>query len=287
MKAFKCEIIAMFKIGEFSKISQVSIRSLRHYDEIGLLRPAQIDPFTGYRFYSADQLSRLNRIIALKELGLSLEEVGQVLNDNLSAREIRGMLRLKEAELRQRVREEQLRLIRVESRLKQIESEGSLPRFETILKKVPSKRVLSSRQIAPTLAEMGDLLYRAHYSVRDQVRDSGPGIAIFYDEMFDECDLDWELGFSVSDSYNGCITIDGKQTFAVSELPEVELMACTIYEGSYIGLHIGYSALGKWIEQNGYRITGPNREVFLHISPERPEAHITEIQFPVEPREKH
>src|SRR5215207_8156819 len=78
----------MFKIGEFSKVSQVSIRSLRHYDEIGLLRPAHTDAFTGYRFYTADQLSRLNRIIALKELGLSLEEVGHVLNDKVSARQI-------------------------------------------------------------------------------------------------------------------------------------------------------------------------------------------------------
>jgi DNA-binding transcriptional MerR regulator len=273
----------MFKIGEFSKISQVSIRSLRHYDEIGLLRPAYTDAFTGYRFYTADQLPRLNRIIALKELGLSLEEVGHVLNDNVSAREIRGMLRLKEAELRQRVREEQMRLVRVESRLRQIEEEGSMPRFEIILKKVLPKRVLSSRQVAPTLQEMGDLLYRAYFTMRQQVRDSGPGIAVFYDEMFDECDLDWELGFSVSDGYEGNVTVDNRQVFTVGELPRVDTMACTISEGSYIGLHLGYSALGRWIETNGYRITGPNREVFLHISPERPEAHITEIQFPVQP----
>ena len=272
----------MFKIGEFSKVSQVSIRSLRHYDEIGLLRPAHTDAFTGYRFYTADQLSRLNRIIALKELGLSLEEVGHVLNDKVSAREIRGMLRLKEAELRQRVREEQMRLVRVESRLRQIEEEGSMPRFEIILKKVPPKRVLSSRQVAPSLQEMGDLLYRAYFTMRQQVRDSGPGIAVFYDEMFDECNLDWELGFSISDSYEGNVTVDNRQVFTVSELPEVNMMACTIYEGSYIGLHLGYSALGRWIDANGYRITGPNREIFLHISPERPEAHITEIQFPVE-----
>jgi DNA-binding transcriptional MerR regulator len=65
----------MFKIGDFSKISQVSIRSLRHYDEIGLFKPAHTDPFTGYRYYSADQLPRLNRIIALRTLGLSLEEI--------------------------------------------------------------------------------------------------------------------------------------------------------------------------------------------------------------------
>ena len=92
----------MFKIGDFSKISQVSMRMLRHYDEIGLLKPAHVDPFTGYRSYSADQLPRLNRILALRDLGLSLEEIGRVLDDDLPASELRGMLRLKQAELRQR-----------------------------------------------------------------------------------------------------------------------------------------------------------------------------------------
>ena len=88
----------MFRIGEFSKLSQVPVKTLRYYDEIGLLRPAKVDDFTGYRYYSADQLPRLNRILALKDLDLSLAQIGELLDGDLPAEQMRGMLRLKQAE---------------------------------------------------------------------------------------------------------------------------------------------------------------------------------------------
>ena len=78
----------MLKIGDFSKFSRVSIKTLRYYDEIGLLKPAEVDKFTGYRYYSVDQLSRLNRIMGLKDLGLSLEEINQLLAGNPSAEKV-------------------------------------------------------------------------------------------------------------------------------------------------------------------------------------------------------
>ena len=94
----------MFKIGEFSRISRVPTKTLRYYDEIGLFTPARVDASNGYRLYSADQLPRLNRILVLKEMGLSLTEIGRLLDESLSPEELRGMFRLKEAELRQQVR---------------------------------------------------------------------------------------------------------------------------------------------------------------------------------------
>ncbi len=100
----------MFKIGDFSKLSQVSVKALRYYDELGLLKPVEVDRFTGYRYYSADQLPRLNRILALKDLGLTLDEIGALLDDELPAAQIRGMLRLKQVEARERVEEERARL---------------------------------------------------------------------------------------------------------------------------------------------------------------------------------
>ena len=103
----------MFRIGEFSQIARVSGRLLRYYDSIGLLRPQRIDPETGYRYYSAGQLQQLNRILALKELGLSLDQVARMLDDKVSATEIRGMLALKKAELEQSLAEEAARLRQV------------------------------------------------------------------------------------------------------------------------------------------------------------------------------
>jgi DNA-binding transcriptional MerR regulator len=107
---------SMFKIGDFSKLSRVSVKTLRYYDEVGLLKPIQIDRFTGYRFYSVDQLPRLNRILALKDLGFSLEQIGRLLDEELPPSELRGMLRLKQGELQQQVDEQQSRLARVEAR---------------------------------------------------------------------------------------------------------------------------------------------------------------------------
>jgi DNA-binding transcriptional MerR regulator len=89
----------MFTIGDFARHGRVSARMLRHYDAIGLLRPARTDPFSGYRHYAAAQLAQLNRIIALKDLGFTLQQVQEILEDRVSTEELRGMLTLRQAEL--------------------------------------------------------------------------------------------------------------------------------------------------------------------------------------------
>ncbi len=271
----------MFKIGDFSRISQVSIRSLRHYDAIGLFKPEYTDRFTGYRYYSAAQLPRLNRIIALKELGLSLEQVTQLVDEALPASEMRGMLRLKQAELRQHIADEETRLLRVETRLKQIEQEGALPLYEPLIKPVEPQTILSIRTVSFDLAAMGELLSTAYESARRQVRDVGEGIAIFYDGYFDDHQTDWEIGFAVPEAFYGTVRFDDERALTRHTLPAVEQMACVVHQGSYVGLHLVYGALGAWIEQNGYTLKGDIREVFLHIDLEQPEASVTEIQYPV------
>src|SRR5688500_4889477 len=129
----------MFSIGEFARFAGVSVRTVRYYDEVGLLPPVAVDPTTGYRSYGADQLARIHRIVALKELGLSLRQL-QPLLDDLDQAELRGMLQLKRAELEDRVAEEQERLARVERHLRAIEQENEMPP-DVILKSVPELRV--------------------------------------------------------------------------------------------------------------------------------------------------
>src|SRR5512139_339897 len=146
----------MFKIGDFSKLAQVSVKTLRYYGELGLLRPAWIDRFTGYRYYTAEQLPRLNRILALKDLGFSLEQIRRLLQDDLQASELRGMMRLKQAELERQLQVEQARLERIEARLGQIEREGALPAYEVILKSVPPLQVAGIRQVIPGFRQLPD-----------------------------------------------------------------------------------------------------------------------------------
>src|SRR5688572_28513677 len=112
----------MFKIGEFSKIAQVSGRLLRYYDEIGLLKPQHIDKWTGYRYYTANQLPRLNRILALKELGLSLDQIQQLLDEDIGTDEIRKLYLERKAQLEQSLRDELVRLQQVQLRLNQLDS---------------------------------------------------------------------------------------------------------------------------------------------------------------------
>src|SRR5215210_6960752 len=152
----------MFKIGDFSKLSCVSVKTLRYYDELGLLKPAHVDHFTGYRFYSADQLPQLNRILALKDLGFSLEQAMRLLEGALVPTQMREILLMKQAELHQRVQDEQLRLARVEARLRLIEQEDTMPEYDVVLKRTEAKTVASARKVAPTFGEIHEFEREVH-----------------------------------------------------------------------------------------------------------------------------
>jgi DNA-binding transcriptional MerR regulator len=114
-------MMIMLKIGEFSQLAQVTVKTLHHYDEIGLLKPAHIDTFTKYRYYTLEQLPRVHRIMALKDLGLSLEQISLMLREEMPNDQIRGMLRLKQAEAQQQMRDVQQQLALIEFRLHMIE----------------------------------------------------------------------------------------------------------------------------------------------------------------------
>lgn len=130
----------MFRIGDFSQLGHVSVRTLRHYDELGLLKPAEVDPLTDYRYYTIEQLSRLNRIVALKDLSFSLKEIRSLLEKDVSLGDLRRMLEHKQAELTQQLQTESARLARLQVRLKHVELEDAPLGFDVTLKQVPPSR---------------------------------------------------------------------------------------------------------------------------------------------------
>src|SRR5206468_5237633 len=138
----------MFSIGDFARLGRVSVRMLRHYDAIGLLRPATVDPASGYRFYRADQLRRLNRVVALKDLGFTLQQVQAILDDQVSVAELRGMLRLRRAELAGQLAADGDRLAGVEARLRMIETEGRMDTEDVVLAEVAPVRVAELTAVA-------------------------------------------------------------------------------------------------------------------------------------------
>jgi DNA-binding transcriptional MerR regulator len=269
----------VFKIGEFSKLSQVTVKTLRYYDRIGLLKPARVDRFTSYRYYSADQLPRLNRILALKDLGLSLEQISRLLEEDLSADQLRGMLRLKQAQIQQQVGEEQARLARVAARLRQIEREGKMPTQEIVIKKVEPLQVAALRDTIPAYDAQGPLWEElVAFMMQHVVKSAGPCLTIYYDPEHRERDVDVEVCEPVDTS------LPDHPRIKVRELPAVEMMASVIHEGSYDNFNETYTALLTWIEANNYRIVGPNREIYLRGQEHGgdPETYVTEVQFPVE-----
>jgi len=267
----------MFRIGEFSKLSQVSVKTLRYYDQIGLLQSAEVDRFTSYRYYSTDQLHRLNRILALKDLGLSLEQINQVLDHDLSPDELRGMLRLKQLELEQQVEQQQARLNLVAARLRQIEQEGKMPTNEVTLKEVPALRIASIRDVVPDYPAQSTLWEELEtYLKQQKIQPSGPCFTIDHQEEYKEADLDLEVCEPIAGD------LEGDERVSVRHLPGCQ-MASTIHIGPFEGLSEAYGTFVTWIERNGFRIVGPNREIYLRSFEDGcdPSEFVTEIQFPV------
>ena len=210
----------MFRIGEFAQIAQVSGRQLRFYDQLGLLQPAHIDAQTGYRYYSIRQLPRLNSILALKELGLSLEQIGPLLKDRISATELRAMLTLKRAEVERSLREEEARLRHIESRIAQIDRHGGTEGFDVILKSVEPTPFLS---LQCSCADMDEVVRMVRLVAEDGARQIRPALrdklVVVARNDHDDEKLDLEIGFSLTRPSNAGVRLAGDYLLRASELP--------------------------------------------------------------------
>ena len=269
----------MFRIGDFSRLGRISVKALRYYDEIGLLKPVSVDQFTGYRYYSADQLPKLNYISALKEMGLSLEEIGGLINNSLTPPQMRDLFIVKKAELRQRLSQEQRRLESVEKLLAQIEKEGTVPDYNIVVKKIEPQIVASMRGILPTYGDVGDFygdIFK-HLAKKFIFKPSGPTMLICHDSEYKERDVDVEIAVPIKKA------IASSDKVKVYELPGLEQAACIIHKGPYENFNDAYNALMTWMQKNGYQADGPDREVYL-TSPfdsKDPAQYVTEIQLPI------
>ncbi|GHO88394.1 MerR family transcriptional regulator [Dictyobacter formicarum] len=272
----------MLKIRDFARLAEVSMTTLRYYDEIGLLKPVHVDPETGYRFYTMDQLPHLHRILAFKELGLGLTQIAELLDESISPDALQGMLRLRQAQLQQRIQAEQEQLVRIEARLRSLEQGSCMPDYEVVLKAVkPITGV--SLHLAAT-----DLAYQAHWIdaidamlKRYEVKPVDH-LLVLHSMREDE---------QISDSVEIVAPVDWRDTDTLitrsegrltrCELPACSHMASTLHHGSPSLVMPAYQALGTWMENNAYTIIGPRRKICL-----RRGAHLddvlTEIQFPVE-----
>jgi len=253
----------MFSIGEFARFGGVSIRTLRHYDEIGLLRPAQVDPDTGYRGYLASQLGQLNRILALKELGLSLTQTRRLL-DGITLDELQGMLILRRAQLEHELQEHQNHLLGIEARLRHIAREGAMPADDIVIKKVPALGVVVLAGHAPAFGPVNivPVVNRLagqfeQLGIGDRVKEAGPRM-ILYDAQ-DE-DITVYLALPVAEPPGAL-----PEPAEYRVLPQIEA-AVAVRSGPAASIFpVVYHDLVRWIEEHGYRAAiGSNREVWVH-----------------------
>jgi DNA-binding transcriptional MerR regulator len=270
----------MFTIGEFARHGRVSVRMLRHYDATGLLRPARVEEASGYRRYTAGQLARLNRIIALKDLGFSLDQVREMLDEQVSAAQLRGMLRLRRAELQSRLTADAARLAQVEARLQIIEREGTMPADDIQVKQIPAVRVaeltataasLEPASITPVIQplyeELGSRLGQAG------VTPVGPAIAYYEDAPDGD-------GVVVHATLPVNAEPGGGHGFAIVDLPAITRAATVVHRGSMDNVMSTIQVLARWIDDNGYRSSGYPREFYLEC-PADPAQWVTELQEPI------
>jgi len=281
--------VDMFRIGEFSLIAQVSGRLLRYYDEIGLLSPEHTDPQTGYRYYSAGQLPRLNRILVLKELGLGLDQIARLLDQNTSSDEIRGMLLLRKAQITQAMQNDLTQLQLVEARLDQLDALGQTPVLDVVVKTIPPQRYLALRDVFPDVAAVRRLVVRMVASVPHKMPASSLGQVAFviHSRMFDPDALDFEVGYLLTGSPGNTgkspavAQLSEERILTVRDLPAVETMATLVHAGSITNIHRSYGLLGIWVEQQQWRIVGQGRQIFLQLPQPGHDDAVIELQIPV------
>jgi DNA-binding transcriptional MerR regulator len=259
----------MFKIGDFSQLGQVSVRMLRHYDELGLLKPAYVDQWTDYRYYMIEQLPRLHRILALKDLGLPLDQIGHLLDDDVPLPYLRRLLETRQAELDRTIQAEQARLQRVATRLQELEVTGKPSPYDVVVKRIDTLSFVSTRTIVPSVAEMPP--YRHNLSAalyswleRHHLTPAGPEIVLYHLQEFIETDIDMEYGVVMPRAaLKYRVTNRLPAEVNVRELPAVEAMACVVHSGMIHDVPRALSALYRWVGTNGYSSAGAYRELHL------------------------
>ena len=268
----------MLKIGDFSKLSRVSIRMLRHYDEIGLLTPAETDRFTGYRYYSETQLLTAARITSLRDMGFGLAAIAEILKCCDDPQKLEKCLSVKRAELRAEIEDagQQLRLL--DTAMTRLRKEPEM-NYDVTIKEVPERTVASVRGIIPDYPHEHDLwmtLMKETEPLHISYADPCYPAAIFHDNDYKESDVDVEVQKAVRGSYPDTANVKFRTAPAVR-------CASVVFKGGYEQIGEVYEAVASWVRDNGYAFDGPYFNIY-HVNPDTaksPDDYVTEVCCPV------
>ncbi|MGH9193249.1 MAG: MerR family transcriptional regulator [Acidimicrobiales bacterium] len=272
----------MLNIGEFARLGQVSPRMLRHYDKIGLLTPSRVDPHTGYRSYDVAQLGRLHRLLALRDLGLTLEQIRPMLEDDPSIEQLRGMLRLRQAQIEQHLTDETARLGRVEAHLRALEGSTAMSSLDVAIKTTEPVRIAEASATAAGFGHhnINPVFQPLVPEVPSHLEQAGaqPGIMIaWYEEPADDGSVVLHAGFDIGEQ-----SVPDRERVRVVNLPSIKA-ASVIHRGPMEDIASVYEALVRWIEDSGNQLAGRSRELYHEWDDEHPERNVTQLQMPITP----
>ena len=269
----------MLKIGDFSKLSRISIRMLRHYDQIGLLVPACTDTFTNYRYYSESQLPSASRIAALKDMGFGLGAISEIMDSYNDPQALSGFLSIKKRELMEESEDTLRRLRLLDTAIERLRKDGTVMSYDVTLKELPERYVASLRRSIPSYNQEGIMWEQLYRETADQsLLQSDPcyGLAVFHDKGFKEENPDVEIQISVKGKYRDTEHVIFKTVEPIQ-------YASATYQGSYEKLTEVNISVARWLQENQYEMTGPSFSIY-HVSPataKTPDELVTEVCYPV------
>lgn len=275
-------MVGMLTIGELARLGNVSVRMLRHYDAVGLLVPARVAPVSGYRWYTVDQLTRLNRLLALKDLGFTLEQLRPVLDDEVTAEQLRGMLRLRRAELTERITADTERLARVERRLRTIESEGTMSTHDVELTAAGGHHLAALSTRVDGTEAIGGVVGPLFGRLAQALGPAGgpaPGPAVAWYDFGEDGAVDVHVGAPVAEGHAA-----GDAGYRIVDLPALPEVAATVHHGSMETIADAWQALVRWVADHGYTGSATGcREVYLATPEDDPSAWVTRLEQPLVP----
>lgn len=269
----------MLKIGDFSKLSRISIRMLRHYDEIGLLMPENIDRFTSYRYYSEAQLPIANRITALKDMGFSLLTISEILKSYTDTDSLKLYLKLKQSEIKDQVEKTSRQLLLLETTINRLGKDGNAMNYNVTLKVLPERYVASVRRVIPSFDQesiLWNILMAETSTLNLQPAEPCYSLAIFHDQEYKEKDVDVEIQGTVKGNYLNT------ENVVFKTVPPVQIASAT-YKGSYEQINEVNEAVANWVRDNNYEFDGVSFCIY-HVSPaqtQNPDELVTEVCYPV------
>lgn len=266
----------MIKIGDFSRISRVSVRMLRHYDQLGLFKPAYVDDKTGYRSYDIKQLPVIHRIVALKDMGFNTKEIQSMINRDISVDEIKEMLFKRKQDLQNDIAMAEIHLKSVENRLNQIDLYGTEPQYDVTIKDMPAISIVSIREVIPEIRDMSIYCYDMHKHVYDylsehKIAHNHEEVTMYHNNTYTTTDLDVEIGVAVRAEDVPTDLLDELEKYksispyvmSFRAIEPKDKVASLIYEGPINVMEAAVNELLNWIGRNDYSIAGPAYEYHL------------------------